>query len=285
MVRWAQDKTRRTLKHVNAGPYLPLLTVTNTVGATATTSRRDDYRDQSDGEIHRQSCTNACPLLTIHFTSPATDSGGNKITNWFWNFLATVPPVLLENPTHVYSSVSDLQSCIDRCQCVWSFAQQFGPGDQCRQPNGAVYGQPEQQRIAADGRLQISHRGQCGRFHQDLAMEFWRWHVRRRAKSDSYLYQSRDVSSVFDHLQYIGINGDQFRLDHGDQPCSEDSTVNHTNACPLLTIQFTSPRDRQWRQQDYQLALEFRRRHLQHSRKSNPYLHQHPDLQSCFDRR
>jgi uncharacterized repeat protein (TIGR03803 family) len=43
--------------------------------------------------------------LTVQFASPGVDSGGNTVTNWFWNF-GDGASSTSQNPTHVYTSAA-----------------------------------------------------------------------------------------------------------------------------------------------------------------------------------
>ena len=49
--------------------------------------------------------TNGPFPLTVHFTSPSTDSSGSAITNWNWNFGDGTPNSSLQNPAHTYFQI------------------------------------------------------------------------------------------------------------------------------------------------------------------------------------
>ena len=96
------EKTRRTVIHNLGTLSSSVLTITNTLGLTATSSGSVTVTNPMVKFTANH--TNACPLLTIQFTSPATDSGGNKIASWQWNF-GDGTSSTVENPTHTYTNV------------------------------------------------------------------------------------------------------------------------------------------------------------------------------------
>jgi PKD repeat protein len=48
---------------------------------------------------------NGTAPLTVQFTCPGIDSGGNAVTNWNWNFGDGSPQSNLQNPSHTYTGV------------------------------------------------------------------------------------------------------------------------------------------------------------------------------------
>jgi uncharacterized repeat protein (TIGR03803 family) len=50
--------------------------------------------------------TNGIVRLTVHFNSPAVDSGGNAILSWNWNFGDGTNNSVVQNPTHIYTNAA-----------------------------------------------------------------------------------------------------------------------------------------------------------------------------------
>jgi PKD repeat protein len=88
--------------YTNVGSYYPVLTVTNTVGVTATSSSLP-ITVTNPIVKYVVTPTNGSLPLTVRFSAPGVDSGGNAITNWQWNFgdgtFGTGPA-----PVHVYTN-------------------------------------------------------------------------------------------------------------------------------------------------------------------------------------
>lgn len=88
--------------YTNIGTFYPVLVVTNSVGTLAT----------NDGPgiivtnpvipftVNR---TNSCPNLAVQFSAPATDSGGNPVASWTWNF-GDGTQGSGQNPAHSYAT-------------------------------------------------------------------------------------------------------------------------------------------------------------------------------------
>ena len=98
--------TQPNPSHIYATPgaFHPSLVVSNALGF-APSSSGPMIIVTNPMATFTASPANPCPLLTVQFKSPNTDSGKNKITSWLWNFGDGSPVSTAQNPTHVYATL------------------------------------------------------------------------------------------------------------------------------------------------------------------------------------
>lgn len=70
--------------------------------------------------------TNGTVPLTVQFTGPTTDSGGNTITQWNWDF-GDGSTSTLQNPTHVYTNAGTFNPILIATNNLGSAVPGFGP--------------------------------------------------------------------------------------------------------------------------------------------------------------
>lgn len=97
--------TQQSPAHVytTIGNFSPSLVATNSLGSAVSGSGPAITVSLPTVEFSATP-TNGIVSLSVQFTSPGVDSGGNTITMWIWNF-GDGSTSTLQNPTHVYSSV------------------------------------------------------------------------------------------------------------------------------------------------------------------------------------
>ena len=87
------------------GNFTPALIVTNNLGLAITASGPPISATLPTVQ-YTASPTGGFAPLSVQFTSPAVDSGGNATTAWNWNF-GDGAGSTLQNPAHVYSAVGN----------------------------------------------------------------------------------------------------------------------------------------------------------------------------------
>jgi len=90
--------------YTTVGNFTPALTVTNNLGSTVAASGPSISATLPTVQFTANP-TNGYPPLSVQFSSPAVDSGGNAITAWDWNF-GDGSSSRLQNPTHVYTNAA-----------------------------------------------------------------------------------------------------------------------------------------------------------------------------------
>ncbi len=85
--------------------FSPALVVTNTPGLAITASGPSISATLPTVQF-TASPTSGFPPLSVQFTSPTVDSGGNAITSWNWNF-GDNSVSTSQNPTHLYSTIAN----------------------------------------------------------------------------------------------------------------------------------------------------------------------------------
>ncbi len=134
--------------------------------------------------------TNLCPLLVAEFKAPTTDSGGNKITTWYWAYgdgtVGTTP-----NPTHAYASVGTYHPTLNVVNQYGVHSMIYsGPAVSVSNPTI----QFTQSKNSGVSRLAISFK--CPSTDSaGVAIKGWHWtfgdyQQQRPGKSHSYLYES-----------------------------------------------------------------------------------------------
>jgi PKD repeat protein len=87
------------------GNFSPSLVVTNSLGLAITASG-PSIAAMLPMLQYTATPTNGLSPLSVQFTSPGTDSGGNAITAWNWNF-GDGSVSTLQNPTHIYATAGN----------------------------------------------------------------------------------------------------------------------------------------------------------------------------------
>ena len=87
--------------YASAGIFGPSLVVTNSLGVAVSGSAPTITVSVRSIEYTANPTAGGVPL-TVQFTSPAVDSGGNTISRWNWNF-GDGSTSTLQNPSHVYT--------------------------------------------------------------------------------------------------------------------------------------------------------------------------------------
>ena len=70
---------------------------------------------------------NGTAPLTVQFTCPGIDSGGNTVTNWNWNFGDGSPQSNLQNPSHTYTGVGTFSPGLVATNNNYIMVLGFGP--------------------------------------------------------------------------------------------------------------------------------------------------------------
>jgi PKD repeat protein len=224
--------------YTNVGPYYPVLTITNTAGATATTS---GVMITVTNPIVKftASHTNACPFLTIQFTSPATDSGGNKITNWLWNF-GDGTSSTVENPTHIYTSTQTYNPVLTVVNAYGLSPNSSGPAINVVNPTVQFTASPSNGVSRLTAAFKSPLVDSIG-----VSIKTWQWSF-----GDGTFGAGQNPTHTYTNLgtyvpaltisNTLGLTATSSGTITVTNPAVK-FTANHTNACPLLTIQFTSP--------------------------------------------
>lgn len=97
--------------YTNPGTYYPSLTVSNTLGLFPPGSGPVILVTNPIIKFSA-SFTNPCPYLAVQFRSPNTDSGGNPVTNWFWEF-GDGATSAAQNPLHIYKNTGTFQPALN----------------------------------------------------------------------------------------------------------------------------------------------------------------------------
>ena len=88
--------------YTNSGTFYPALIATNVYGLSLTNS--GPMIVVTNPVISFTATpTNGVSRLNVHFSAPATDSGGNSIKSWNWNF-GDGSTGVGENPAHIYTN-------------------------------------------------------------------------------------------------------------------------------------------------------------------------------------
>ena len=70
---------------------------------------------------------NGTAPLTVQFTCPGIDSGGNTVTNWNWNFGDGSPQSNLQNPSHTYTGFGTFSPGLIATNNIGIMVLGFGP--------------------------------------------------------------------------------------------------------------------------------------------------------------
>ncbi len=224
--------------YTNVGPYVPLLTITNTAGATATTSGVTITVTIPMVKF-TVNHTNACPLLTIQFTSPLTDSGGNKITSWLWNF-GDGTSSTAQNPTHAYNSVQAYNPSLTVANAYGLSPNSSGPAINVVNPTVQFTASPSNGVSRLTAAFKSPLMDSVG-----VSIKSWQWNF-----GDGTFGAGQNPTHTYTNLgtylpsltisNTLGLTATTSGSITVTNPMVK-FTANHTNACPLLTIQFTSP--------------------------------------------
>jgi PKD repeat protein len=84
--------------------YTVTLTVTDNLTDTNAVSHNVAPTAAPPPSTPAAAFTTNCTLLSCAFTDTSTDTGGNTITGWSWNFGDGTPVSTTQNPVHVYAS-------------------------------------------------------------------------------------------------------------------------------------------------------------------------------------
>jgi 1,4-alpha-glucan branching enzyme len=105
--------------------FSPTLIVTNSLGM-AINATGPSITAALPTVQYSASPTNGAPPLSVQFTSPATDSGGNAITSWNWNF-GDGATSTLQNPTHIYTNAGTFNPVLIATNNLGSAVSGSGP--------------------------------------------------------------------------------------------------------------------------------------------------------------
>ncbi len=115
-----------THTYTNRNTYTPALTVTNALGLVSSRQGSPITVALPSVKITASKVTGSSSL-TVQFKTPTTDTGGNKITSWSWNFGDNTPLSTEPSPSHTYASAGTFQpllTVVNACTLSW---QDSGP--------------------------------------------------------------------------------------------------------------------------------------------------------------
>jgi PKD repeat protein len=225
--------------YTNLGAYYPALTVTNTVGVTATTSGATIVVTPPAIKFTANH-TNACSFLTIQFNSPAVDNGGNRITNWLWSF-GDGTYSTIENPTHVYTNVQTYYPALAAVNAYGLSPGTSGPRINVENPTVQFTVSPSNSVSRLTAAFRSPPADSIG-----VSIKGWAWNF-----GDGTFGTGQNPSHIYTNLgtyypaltvtNQVGVTATTSGATITVTNPAVKFTANHTNACPFLTIQFTSP--------------------------------------------
>lgn len=92
-----------THPYTNAATFFPTLSCVNNNGDTVMGYGPAIVTYPPPPIQFTASPTNGLPPLTVQFTAPAVDAGGNAILHWIWNF-GDGSNSIVQNPSHTYTN-------------------------------------------------------------------------------------------------------------------------------------------------------------------------------------
>jgi PKD repeat protein len=225
--------------YTNLGAYYPVLTVTNTAGVTATTPGATVVVTPPVIKFTANH-TNACPFLTIQFTSPATDSGGNRITNWLWSF-GDGTYSTIQNPTHIYTNLQTYYPGLAAANAYGLTPASSGPAINVENPTVQFSVSPSNSVSRLTAAFKSPSVDSIG-----VSIKGWVWNF-----GDGTFGTGQNPSHIYTNLgtyypaltvtNAVGVTATTSGATITVTNPAVKFTANHTNACPFLTIQFTSP--------------------------------------------
>jgi PKD repeat protein len=225
--------------YTNLGTCYPALSVTNIVGVTATTSGAA-ITVINPAVKFTANHTNACPFLTIQFNSPATDSGGNRITNWLWNF-GDGTSSTLENPSHVYTNIQTYNPALTVANAYGLSPAGTGPAINVVNPTVKFTANPSNSVSRLTAAFKSPSVDSVG-----VSIKGWIWNFGDgtfgTGQNPSHIYTN--LGTYFPALTVTNLVGVTETTSGPTITVTNPAvkfTANHTNACPHMTIQFTSP--------------------------------------------
>ena len=92
--------------YTNVGSFSPILVANSSYGASPLSVTGPGRITVTNHTLNVTASPQAGPLpLTVQFSSPSVDSGGNAVTNWNWNF-GDGGTSTAQNPSHIYTIAS-----------------------------------------------------------------------------------------------------------------------------------------------------------------------------------
>ena len=98
--------------YANVGTFSPTLTAYSSSGTSPLSVTGPGMITVTNHTLNVAASPEAGPLpLTVQFTSPSVDSGGNTVTNWSWSF-GDSGTSTAQNPSHIYTGVGSFSPSI-----------------------------------------------------------------------------------------------------------------------------------------------------------------------------
>jgi PKD repeat protein len=224
--------------YTNVGPYYPALTFTNANGLSAMFSAAVTVTNPA--VKFTATPTNACPNLTIKFTAPNVDTGGNKITSWLWNFGDGTPTSTAENPTHTYVNVQAYQPTLTVVNASDFSPNSFGPAINVAQPTVQFSPNPGN----GVSRFTVAFKSPAVD-STGVSIKSWRWNfgdgTTGTGQNPTHTYTNpATYTPVLTISNSVGDLATASGTINVTNPAVK-FTASSTNVCPGLSIEFKAP--------------------------------------------